>query len=216
MDSHKFLLSVLLIVSLANLVSSQSIYFEISPGRKVCFLEDVPGDTLISAEWSLTPTSEDADMAKAELILSVVLPNKDHNLFEKALPKTGRDEFGARQPGEYEICFLVRQPGWSRRATYKLNLDIESGAEAIDYDKLANSEDLSNLQVTLRHVSNQLRSLKKRQRYSRELAIEHSELSETTNDQIVYWSVIETLVLIGLSVYQVHYLKKFFKSKKVV
>ena len=37
---------------------------ELSPGKKMCFLEDVPGDTLISAEWELSALSEDADMDK--------------------------------------------------------------------------------------------------------------------------------------------------------
>eukprot|EP00008_Paramoeba_atlantica_P005501 CAMPEP_0201490702 /NCGR_PEP_ID=MMETSP0151_2-20130828/27108_1 /ASSEMBLY_ACC=CAM_ASM_000257 /TAXON_ID=200890 /ORGANISM="Paramoeba atlantica, Strain 621/1 / CCAP 1560/9" /LENGTH=159 /DNA_ID=CAMNT_0047876763 /DNA_START=201 /DNA_END=680 /DNA_ORIENTATION=+ len=141
-------------------------------------------------------------------------------LFQKLLSNGGRDEFGARDFGEYEICFQAsphNKAAWgANKAQYKLTLDIESGAEAIDYDKLANAEDLTNIQVTLRHISNQLRGLKKRQSYSRQLAVEHSELAEMTNDQIVYWSVIETLVLIGLSVYQVHYLKKFFVSKKIV
>ena len=46
---------------------------EISPGRKLCFLEDVPQDTLISAEWGLSPLNEDAETEKYVVVVVILI-----------------------------------------------------------------------------------------------------------------------------------------------
>jgi len=40
--------------------------------------------------------------------------------------------------------------------------------------------------------------------------------SESTNSRVLYFSVFSMLCLIGLATWQVLYLRKFFKSKKLI
>ena len=40
--------------------------------------------------------------------------------------------------------------------------------------------------------------------------------SESTNQRVLWWSLVQTLVLVGMGFWQMRHLRQFFESKKLV
>mmetsp|Transcript_18207 Transcript_18207/g.51389 ORF Transcript_18207/g.51389 Transcript_18207/m.51389 type:complete len:213 (+) Transcript_18207:166-804(+) len=205
------------IVFVLGLQTVTAYYTFVSPGERLCYMEDMAQDMKLSLEWKVELPSSGEEGEFLGLTLSVTDPAGNKVDKFKKLDSKGRREYSSKKAGEYTFCFEFTRRTWgSPKFDYRFHIDIETGAEAIDYDQLANSDELSNFQVMLKHLSNQLKTLTKQQRYARDTAVEHVLLAQDTYDQIIYWSIVETLILIGLAFYQLSHLKKFFKSKKLV
>lgn len=42
------------------------------------------------------------------------------------------------------------------------------------------------------------------------------QTSESTSQRVLWWSLAQTVILIGMGVWQMHHLKRFFEAKKLV
>ncbi|MBZ6370642.1 MAG: emp24/gp25L/p24 family protein [Microbacterium hominis] len=40
--------------------------------------------------------------------------------------------------------------------------------------------------------------------------------AESTNDRVKFWSILQTIMLVGVCGWQIFYLKRFFEVKRVV
>lgn len=55
-------------------------------------------------------------------------------------------------------------------------------------------------------IQNQQKHLRTRER-------EHRDTAEKANSRVLWWSLLEILILVGISVLQVYYLKRFFETR---
>jgi len=51
-------------------------------------------------------------------------------------------------------------------------------------------------------------------RFHKEREASHRDLAEEMNTRVVLWSLVEVIVLIVLSIFQVYYLRHFFNVKR--
>lgn len=56
----------------------------------------------------------------------------------------------------------------------------------------------------------------KEQAYQREREVAFRRTSESTHARVQWWSVLQTVVLVGAGVWQIQHLKAFFRGKKIV
>lgn len=42
------------------------------------------------------------------------------------------------------------------------------------------------------------------------------QTSESTGQRVLWWSLAQTIILVGMGVWQMHHLKRFFEAKKLV
>jgi hypothetical protein len=42
------------------------------------------------------------------------------------------------------------------------------------------------------------------------------QTSESTNQRVLWWSILQTLILVAIGVWQMRHLKSFFEAKKLV
>lgn len=108
---------------------------------------------------------------------------------------------GNRDPSKYE---------------YRMEIHIDSGDHAHDYSKLARVEHLSTIEVELRRLNDKIRAIRNEQQYQKKREEEFRNTSEATNSKVVWWSVIQTIVLVLCGLFQIWHLKRFFTSKKIV
>merc|ERR1712244_157425 len=97
---------------------------------------------------------------------------------------------------------------------YKMEIHIDSGEHAHDYDKLARAEHLSSIEVELRRLNDKIRAIRNEQQYQKQREEEFRDTSENTNWKVVVWSVVQTVVLVLCGLFQIWHLKQFFTSKK--
>ena len=71
------------------------------------------------------------------------------------------------------------------------------------------------IEVEVRKLNDKIRSIRAEQDYQRAREERFRDTSESTNSRVLWWSVIQTLVLLLAGGYQLFNLKGFFKSKKL-
>jgi len=216
---------------------SHGIYYLMEQGQLKCFIEEVPKDTLVlvrfkgqetkdgevqpGVQFQGTPMNNDNQQqvpsGQTGLKVTVTDPEGVQSL-QRVLGLEGRFAFTSQLGGEHKICLTLNTPaGWfSEKMKLKLHLDIETGESATDYEDLAKSEHLSALEVEVRRLNDRIKDIRSEQNYQRAREMDFRDTSEETNTRVVWWSIIQTLILVGAGMWQISHLKKFFKTKKLV
>lgn len=200
-----------------------AVYFYVKQGGVRCFVEEVPEDTLVVGHYESLdhqPTwrsSEDQKEADVGIFISVEEPISKAEVLKEWTSKEGKFVFTSSSGGEHRICIGAVGPSWyGSEVKHRFQLHMEVGEAAVDYDEIAKAEHLSAIEVEVRRLSDKLKSVRAEQAYQKEREISFRDTSESTNSRVMWWSILQTLVLIGSAVYQIQHLKMFFRKKKVV
>lgn len=93
---------------------------------------------------------------------------------------------------------------------------LKHGVEAKNYEDLAKAEKLKPLEVELRRLEDLSESIVQDFAYMRKREEEMRSTNESTNSRVLYLSIFSMLCLLGLATWQVLYLRRYFKSKKLI
>jgi len=206
-------ISVILSVLVAN--TSAALYFLLEDGQTRCFLEEVPKDTLVVGKYK-TEEVGSRTISKVGIKLTATEPGGALAL-QRDLGPEGRFAFTSQLGGEYKICFQTNGSSWFG-AKQKLNvhLEMETGVAATDYEEIAKTEHLTTLEISVRRLNDRIKDIRAEQNYQRNREITFRDTSESTNARVMWWSIIQTIILVGTGLWQITHLKNFFKTKKLV
>jgi hypothetical protein len=116
----------------------------------------------------------------------------------------------------------------------RISLDIKTGVDAKDYTEVAKAEQLKPLELELRKMQDTVNSVLVEMMYfrAREEAMRDTngtccgvggsfegltlEIPESTNFRVQWFSIFVVLVLVGLGALQILYMKRYFRSKKLI
>ena len=93
---------------------------------------------------------------------------------------------------------------------------LQVGESTIDYTALAKKEHLSDVEVRVRKLSDRIASVMNELHYQRQREEDFRNTSESTNTRVMWWSILQTTVMLVSAGWQVRHLKDFFESKKLV
>ena len=98
----------------------------------------------------------------------------------------------------------------------RVHLDIQVGEHANDYAEIAAKDTLSELQLRVRQLVEQVEQIQKEQNHQRCREECFRQTSESTIQRVLWWSILQTLILVAIGVWQMRHLKSFFEAKKLV
>jgi len=75
---------------------------------------------------------------------------------------------------------------------------------------------LSPMETSVQRISQSLDDADRDQRHLRVREQKHRDTAESTNGRVLWYSVIESMILVAVSAGQVYYLRKFFEVKRSV
>uniref|UniRef100_A0A4W6BY93 Transmembrane p24 trafficking protein 4 n=1 Tax=Lates calcarifer TaxID=8187 RepID=A0A4W6BY93_LATCA len=130
----------------------------------------------------------------------------------------GRFTFTSHTPGEHQICLHSNSTKMALFAGGKLrvHLDIQVGEHTNNYPEIAAKDKLTELQLRVRQLLDQVEQIQKEQNYQRYREERFRMTSESTNQRVLWWSIAQTLILIVTGIWQMKHLKSFFEAKKLV
>jgi len=221
-----FLLLSITLLSLSFFADPvHSMYFFLEEGSSRCFIEEVPKDTLVVGKYR----TEDATPGGAPQVavgqpphdrMGVKVSVTDHEgtlILQRDMKPEGRFAFTSQTGGEHSVCFQTNSTRWfAAKRKLKFHLEMETGESAVDYEELAKQEHFSALEVSIRRLSDRLRDIRAEQNFQRNREAVFRNTSESTNSRVVWWSVVQTLILVATGMWQISHLKHFFKTKKLV
>ena len=98
----------------------------------------------------------------------------------------------------------------------RLLTSCQVGEHAIDYANVAQKEKLSELQLRVRQLLDQVEQITKEQNYQRYREERFRQTSESTNQRVLWWALAQTGILLVMGAWQMRHLKSFFEAKKLV
>lgn len=88
-------------------------------------------------------------------------------LIDYVFDAVGRISFTSHTPGEHVICMYSNSTAWFSGSQLRVHLDIQVGEHAIDYANVAQKEKMSELQLRIRQLLDQVEQITKEQNYQR-------------------------------------------------
>lgn len=155
-------------------------------------------------------------------VLSLKITNSEGDEYRRKDDIAGKIKvaFSAHETSSFDICFTNRiQPGYQtngKQLTREIDLEVEAGAAARDWNAIQSAEKLKPSEVQLRKVNEMLDEVINELEYliAREQRLRNT--NESTNRRVRNFFVAGFLLLISVGVYQVHYLRNYFRSKHIL
>ena len=196
---------------LFSVVFGSSVHFDVLRKGEKCVADDISKDTLVILEYDVLDGS--AGKTGVSMLLrdpSEKYIKEDHNidLSDKDVHKV---TFTATEEGYYTCCFYNNND-----KTMRVMMDLKHGVEAKDYSDLAKKEHLAPVEQELRKMEDTIGEIHREMLYMRTREAAMRNTNESTNARVLYFSFFSIVVLCGMGTWQVMYLKKFFRAKKLI
>jgi len=198
------------IVLVVILPPMQSLRFHLQPNTKRCLKEEMRKDVLVTGEYELTHAAgQRTDLA--------VTDSKGHTAFTRENLDKGKFAVTSDEDDIFDICFVTYLPaGHQTGPEREVSLLLKHGVEAKNYEELANVGKLKPLEMELQKLEDLSSSIVQDFEYMKKREEEMRDTNESTNNRVLYLSIFSMLCLLGLATWQVLYLRRFFKAKKLI
>ncbi|GLV41749.1 eclair [Carabus blaptoides fortunei] len=188
--------------------------------ERKCFIEEIPDETKVIVNYKVElydPRSGGFMPSSAGIGMHVEVRDPDDKLLlSRMYSSEGRMSFTSATPGEHVICMYSNSTAWFSGSQLRVHLDIQVGEHAINYGDVVQKEKLSELQLRIRQLLDQVEQITKEQNYQRYREERFRQTSESTNQRVLWWSIAQTIILLAMGAWQMKHLKSFFEAKKLV
>merc|ERR1739838_252319 len=203
-DKMKFLVLLMVLISRGD-----GLMFNLEPNGRKCLKEEIHKGVLVTGEYEVTElTGQKVDF--------IVTDTKGHKFVNHEDRDKAKFAFTADDYHMFEICFISRVPAGQQATRHEVFLLTKHGVEAKSYDNLGDAAKLKPMEVELKRLEDLSESIVKDFSHMREREEEMRDTNESTNSRVLYFSMFSMCCLLGLATWQVLYLRKFFKSKKLI
>ncbi|KAM8921038.1 transmembrane emp24 domain-containing protein 10 isoform 1-T1 [Pelodytes ibericus] len=202
------LLPPLLLLFLCGTVRPLS--FPLPPNSRKCLREEIHKDVLVTGEYEV---SEAHGQGQVRLKIT---DSASHILYSKEDATKGKFAFTTEDYDMFEVCFESKLPAAGRVPDQMVVLIMKHGVEAKNYEEIAKVEKLKPLEVELRRLEDLSESIVNDFAYMKKREEEMRDTNESTNVRVLYFSIFSMCCLMGLATWQVFYLRRFFKAKKLI
>eukprot|EP01121_Diplochlamys_sp_Union-15-3_P002065 TRINITY_DN11793_c0_g1_i1.p1 TRINITY_DN11793_c0_g1~~TRINITY_DN11793_c0_g1_i1.p1 ORF type:complete len:200 (-),score=32.50 TRINITY_DN11793_c0_g1_i1:95-694(-) len=193
-------------ILLSVLFHTYAFFFEVVPHEDVCWLQYAKPNTFVGGDYQV--------IRGGALDIDVIVYSPDGKVISTSVRETeAKFGFNAEMEGRYRVCFSNRM---STLTTKTVSLELSADDLVKDDDAFAKEEQLDPLVHLSRQIVDSLASLQTEQKHSRNRDIAHQNTNELTNSRVLWWSIFEALTLIGASLFQVYYLRRYFEDKRTV
>jgi len=104
----------------------------------------------------------------------------------------------------------------SSRYGRAVDLDVDIGADAVDYNAIAKQESLSSLEVEMRKLEGVVKEIVDELNYLKRREAKMRDTNESTNERVRWFSLLTVCTLLCLGAWQIVYLRSYFKSKALI
>ena len=205
-----------------SLTFSNALYFYMGETEKKCFIEEVPVETMITGKYRTQlwdPAKNDYLPSSPGIGMHVEVTDPDKGVvLSKFYASEGRFAFTSHTPGEHSICLHTNSTAWTLFAggRLRIHLDMLVGEHAQDYAEIAARDKLTHLQTRGKQLIDQVEQITKEQAYQRYREERFRETSLSTNQRVLWWAALQTVVLLATGFWQMRHMKGFFEAKKLV
>jgi len=189
--------------------SSHGLMFHLEPNSRKCLKEEIHKGVLVTGDYDISAQPD-------QVVDLMVIDTKGQHLVNRENTDKGKFAFTTDDYDVFEVCFMSRVPANRRGQRHEVLLNLKHGVEAKSYEGLGDAAKLKPLEVELKRLEDLSESIVQDFAHMRQREEEMRDTNESTNSRVLYFSIFSMLCLLGLATWQVLYLRKYFKSKKLI
>ena len=100
--------------------------------------------------------------------------------------------------------------------TRVVDLDVDIGADAVDYNAIANQESLSGLETEMRKLEAVAQEILDGMSYLKKREEKMRGTNESTNSRVQNFASLTLVALVALGIWQMWHLRSFFRRKYLI
>ncbi|KAJ4394625.1 p24 complex component [Gnomoniopsis smithogilvyi] len=203
----QFLSASSLLLAAAGLFSAVTAHnIQLPAHGRECFHEQLHKDDKMTVSFQVGDR-EFGSAGNLEIDFWITNPMGQYEVFEKSV-SNGDHSFDAKHDGKFMYCFGNEHWGASSK-------EVSFNVHGIVY--VSESDTPSDpLEAEVKKLSELLAQVKDEQSYIVVRERTHRNTAESTNSRVKWWNVFILGVVVGESVFQVWWLRRFFEVKRVV
>jgi len=205
--------SKLSFIVLALLIADvQCLMWYLEPNAQKCLREEVQADVLVTGEYEVSE-------APGQRVDYIIKDANSHVLSQKDdIPhgKVWKFSFVTEVYTTFEICFTSRVPSHQRGVKQEVSLVTKRGIEAKSYEGIGEAAKLKPIEVELKRLEDLSEAIVQDFARMRQNEEQMRDTNEVTNSRVLYFSIFSMCCLLGLATWQVIYLRRFFRAKKLI
>ncbi|CAG59934.1 uncharacterized protein GVI51_H04587 [Nakaseomyces glabratus] len=211
----KYVMKFLLLLLLAPFISA--LRFDLkaeSKPEQMCIRDFVSEGELVVINIDTDGSLNDGN------VLNLYVHDSNGNEYRRLKNFVGEQRIAFTAPAttSFDVCFenTLDSNRGNRNAKRAIELDIESGSQARDWNKISATEKLRPIELELRKIEELTDEIVDELNYLKNREERLRNTNESTNERVRNFSVLVIIVLTSLGAWQVNYLKNYFKSKHII
>ena len=212
---YHILISILFLLNKIN-----TLHFYVDEKETKCFFEEIPEETLVFGKYKvqmLDKKTNEYNITSSSVGILIEIQDPLNEIFlSKVYQREGRFSFTSYLPGVHKICLNSNSTKWFGGSTLRIDLEIKIGENALDYNNIASKEKLTDFEIRVKKLLNQVDRIIKEQNYQRYCETLFRKISESTSRRVFWWSTVHLFVISTIGFIQFEYLMRFFLAKKLV
>ncbi|CAH0395103.1 unnamed protein product [Bemisia tabaci] len=209
MRDHVKYCSLALMIHFALLSTVDGIMFILHPNTRKCLREETRQNVVVTGDYMVS-------QIPGQQVSYVVTDSKNQILWRQENVAKGKLTFSTETFDTCEICFTSKVDPSKRGEPHEVSLILKHGIEAKNYDGLADAAKLKPLEAELKMLEDLSQSIVDDFSDMRVREEQLRDTNESTNNRVLYFSIFSMTCLLGLATWQVLYLRRFFKAKKLI
>ncbi|KAK0163791.1 hypothetical protein PV328_002485 [Microctonus aethiopoides] len=208
MKSFNYVIVALLVLVIENALC---IMFNLEPNGRKCLRGEIQAHILQQGEIEVSEVP-------GQTVSYEVKDSKGHIFTRDEVPhgKSWKFTFTSETFDTYEICIYSSVPTHQRGAKQEVTLSIKHGVETKNYEAIAEAAKLKPIEVELKRLEDLSASIVQDFVRMRQNEEQMRDTNEATNARVLYFSIFSMCCLLGLATWQVFYLRRFFRAKKLI
>jgi len=148
-------------------------------------------------------------------------PQRNVYLHKKNINGETRLAITSHAEGEVGVCFKNHldhdaSAHESEKTLRIIDLDVDIGADAVDYNAIANQESLSGLETEMRKLEGIVKEIVDEMDYLKKREERFQTTNVSTNARVQTFAWFTIVALLSLGVWQIMHLRAFFKRKYLI
>ncbi|KAF9914447.1 emp24p/erv25p- protein [Lobosporangium transversale] len=210
--------SIGLLVLLSILPCVFGLYFYLEGSEQKCFTEELPKETMVTADYTAEEWSEEAKkfVLNKDVLIEVFVNeiSSGTRMYNQKLPSKGKFTFTSAESGEHAICLQTSAAGWFSTQKIRVTFDMDISDILDDTDTPENQ--LSDLAQRVRELNNKVGDIRREQSFHREHEMDFRNVSEAANGHTVSWTIVQLIILAITAAWQMRHLRGFFEARKMI
>uniref|UniRef100_A0A7S3PI52 GOLD domain-containing protein n=1 Tax=Aplanochytrium stocchinoi TaxID=215587 RepID=A0A7S3PI52_9STRA len=198
-----------LVLTLASVVCEISFcrtFVKVDANEELCFFEDLKKmDPLVVTFQVMEGGYLDIDAR--------ILSPSNEALYSQERVKEGTKRITAQVDGRYTICFGNTM---STMTAKLVSFGIHAGHGELVSHEVAKQEHIYPIQTKVLELADKVTQLKDLEQNLKARSARHKQTADSTNKRSLYTSMLESVVLVSVNLWQIYYLRQFFEVKRYI